>query len=123
VQYGIEKRAYPRIEMRVPIKYRLIASLNDLDFDPVVEEIFERNTINMSAGGACIHTDEALEPDSILLIMFEVPGMRTPMKTVARVIWCREEGAAGFHVGLQYISMTEEQIDRLKERLSAGGAW
>ena len=116
-----DRRAYPRVEMRVPISYRVIASLRDMDLDPLAEEIVEQNTVNLSAGGACIRVDERLDHDHIVLIMFQLPGLPDPVKAVARVVWCHEEGAAGFQVGLQYISLTEEQIDGLRKRLRESG--
>ena len=116
-----ERRAYPRVEMRVPISYRIIACLGEMDLDPLTEKIMEENTINLSAGGACIRVDEKLNPEHVLLLMFQLPGLPEPVKAVARVVWCHDEGAAGFQVGLQYISMTEEQIQELQKHLSETG--
>ena len=115
---GRERRAYPRVEMRVPVKYRVIADLASPAFDKIMAEVVEQNSINISAGGACIRTDEPVSQDTVLLLMFEIPGTDAPVKTMARVAWCEDEGAAGYKVGLQYLSLSEEQLASLRERLN-----
>lgn len=118
---GREKRAYPRVEMRIPVKYRVVADLNQVSLDRVVSEVVEQNSINMSAGGACIRTDEKLPQDAIVVLMFEIPGMGGPVKTVAKVAWCEEDAAIGFKVGLQYLLLSEEQVKLIEDRLRAAG--
>ena len=119
----LEKRAYPRISVKIPVKYRLIEDQNE------IKTILERrkseqtaHTMDVSLGGMYLVTVHSLSVGVLLRIEFMFHGKTKPLTAMAEVVWSNETGA-----GLRFLTMKEQDTDELKRyldesaRFSPGG--
>jgi c-di-GMP-binding flagellar brake protein YcgR len=109
----LEKRAYPRISVKIPVKYRLIEDQHE------VKDIAERRkseqnaqTMDISLGGMYIVADHSLSVGALLRIEFKIRGSARQLMAMAEVAWSNETGA-----GLRFLSMKEEDAEDLKRCL------
>ena len=109
----IEKRAHPRVSVKIPIKYRVIEDQKEL------ETVFERKkkeqttrTVDVSLGGLYVVADKSLSIGSILRLDISVPDRPALISAFAEVVWSNETGG-----GLHFLAMKEEDVEVLKAYL------
>ena len=109
----IERRQHPRVQMALPIKFRVI------DDQREIETLLERRkrdqtseTIDLSQGGAYIAAPTELKTGTILRLDVQVGDGAPNISAFAEVVWANETGA-----GLRFLAMKEEDAQRLKDHL------
>jgi transcriptional regulator with XRE-family HTH domain len=110
----LEKRAYSRTLVKVPVKYLLVK--DDEEFENVQDR--RRNeksaqTADMSLGGMYILAGQKLPAGSILRAHFSLPGISKPLNLYAEVVWANAKGA-----GLRFLMVKNEDMKILKEFLT-----
>ncbi len=55
--------------------------------------------VDVSAGGACVVTDEPAEPFALLQARFRVPGVPVPIPSLMQVRWVRQQAPVPFRKG------------------------
>lgn len=113
----IEKRVFPRISIKIPVKYRLIEDQKELD------SVFERrkreqttSTMDVSLGGLYIVAEQILKVGSILRLDISVPNRPDLISAFAEVVWSNETGG-----GLHFLAMREDDVESLKAYLTKSG--
>lgn|GEM_PF-2403647 len=120
-QEEMERRGYPRVDLRLPLKYRVLAHVNTEEFERISQEVQKKDTLNVSPSGACFRTSEYLSTDTVLLLVFKFPSLPKPMRAVASVVWCREEEDGDYKVGVRYLATRPEALVPLLKDISTGG--
>lgn len=99
----IEQRRYPRLACHAPVQYR--------DLRRPQASYAGALTHDLSAGGLKFHASEWLPVRHRLLIQLTLPGVATPIRTIAQVIWARKHPHGDqYEVGAQFIGMTPEDL-------------
>ncbi|MCX7698834.1 MAG: PilZ domain-containing protein [Candidatus Goldbacteria bacterium] len=95
INFGKEKREHPRIEMTVPVRYRILSSeeatkaLNrSFDADTILQEYSEGETINVSKTGILMYTNEEVPIKSFIVINMHIsiPGISCNCKALAEIM-------------------------------------
>jgi c-di-GMP-binding flagellar brake protein YcgR len=88
-----DKRKFRRVVTQFEVKYAIINKATSKD---------------LSLGGMCITTGEALEKGAELTLMFAIPDSAGPrIKTFGRVAWCRKQTDGKFEAGIEFWDMDE----------------
>lgn len=81
--------------------------------------VAKRQVSNLSLGGVRIYCDERLDVGKQLGLEFFLPD-GTTVETIGKVVWIKEmppEAEAIFDVGMEFIELSEDAIEKLKEVL------
>ena len=108
-----EKRIYPRVPVKIPVKYRVIE--DELE----VKSILERRkkdqsaqTVDISLGGLYVVTDQALALGKILRLDITLGDNQNPLTAFAEVVWANESGG-----GLRFLTMKDDDMVLLRAYL------
>jgi len=100
---GEERRRAPRIDERLQVAFR---TLREGAAEP---RRTAARTLNLSASGLCLVTQEALRRDDHLAMELSLEGQPGPVMAVGRVVWCdRDEQERSFRVGVCFTWLREE---------------
>jgi c-di-GMP-binding flagellar brake protein YcgR len=92
-------RKYPRVKESCDLKYHVIE-------DAVGERPDAQGgvSVNISGGGMCFSSGEALKPGSMVALEMSLSHLPTPVVSLGRVVWCEEsEDRVGrFDVGVEF---------------------
>lgn len=115
-----ERRRYPRIDLQLPLRYRVLTRLGDA---PPASEVqpgagaTQQTTRNLGIGGLCIGADKPLPGGTILELELSLPsdGDEFLVRMVGRVAWCRPAagGQSPHEVGVELVSVSEDHLHRL----------
>ena len=119
---GDDRRAHPRVDLRLPMRYQVLAHVGTAEFDKISAEIRKRDTINISESGVCIRTSEHLASGTVVALIFSFPSLVDPVKAVASVVWCQPGKDGAFRVGLRYVAVRPEAIAALIEDAEGSAA-
>jgi c-di-GMP-binding flagellar brake protein YcgR len=110
----IERRNYPRIQVKVPIKYRV------LDDQKEIQSLLERKekeistqTIDLSIGGLYIASEEKLLIGSILRLEMAFSENQKSLSAFAEVVWTNSSGG-----GVHFLAVQEENVEFLRTYIS-----
>lgn len=110
----MEKRVYPRVSVKMPVKYRVIEDQKEID------SVFERKkkeqtsrTMDLSLGGLYLVADQTLAVGSILRLDISIPSQSSLISAFAEVVWSNETGG-----GLHFLAMKEEDVESLKNYIN-----
>lgn len=106
----VEKRAYPRIPIKLPVKYRLVEDMAGIQ--SIIEmRKTEANTQthDISLGGMYIVSNQPLTVGHILHLDITLPGKAKRLAAFGEVVWSKEAGA-----GLRFMMIKNEDLDFLK---------
>ncbi len=116
-----ERRRYPRIEVRLDAKYKV------LDY----EQVFQfTNTHNISTEGICFASEELLKPGVYVQLEVDIMDDNPPVSMVAEIRWSGDRKAGPdkrYLNGVKIVSMPLNDearflryyCDRIVEKLSA----
>lgn len=111
-----DSRKFPRLDVNISVKYRLIGDLNAEGFSELGKTIFEKSIRNISPAGVAIATEERLPVGVILELEFFFPEASQRIKTLAKVIWSKDLEKSGKYVsGMKYVAIKENQLDALSQ--------
>ena len=110
----IEKRVYPRVTLKIPLKYRVIEDQKEIEsvHDHKINDKTS-HTFNVSLGGFYLVVDHVLDVGSILRMDINLPEISHEISAYAEVVWSNDTGA-----GLHFEAVKEEDLDDLKHYLS-----
>jgi len=101
-----ERRRYPRV--MAPVFYRGQKHLSP-----------KRRVSNLSLGGVRIFSDEWLGVGEKLALEFFLPDGST-VEAITKVAWIKEmpeEGEAVYDVGMEFLELSEDDMNKLKKVL------
>jgi c-di-GMP-binding flagellar brake protein YcgR len=109
----IEKREFPRVRAKVPVKYRLVGH------QEAIESIFERRkdeqssqTGDISLGGMYLPGEPSLSVGTLLRMEIHLPNAPNKLPAFAEVVWTNGTGG-----GIQFLSMKENDKESLQSYL------
>ncbi len=108
-----QKRAYVRLEVSLPIEYRLLDS--DDDLESIQELVYNGQTLNISAGGMLFSTDVRLESRQHIDIKLYIPH-HEPFCCQARVLRIFDKvdiRRKNIWVAVQYEEISDAKRDRI----------
>ncbi|MFC1889754.1 PilZ domain-containing protein [Thermodesulfobacteriota bacterium] len=109
-----ERRRYPRIKKRVPIRHRLLSKISTTDFDNLERKVAHCYTRDFSHRGICIKTGEKISPGTVLELVIEFPEQ--PIKVVAKIVWSKDiENPGEFYSGMDYIAVADDQLNLMTQ--------
>ena len=114
---GKERRRFPRINGKIPVKYRRISDLSSLDFEALEHKVAQDYTKDFSGNGVCIKTGERIAPDTTLELTIEFPDRH--IKVVGKVIWSKElEKPGEFYAGVKYVAIADNQATAMTQSIA-----
>ncbi|MBN1913185.1 MAG: Flp pilus assembly complex ATPase component TadA [Candidatus Omnitrophica bacterium] len=109
-----DKRAYPRLNDKINLRYKLIKSEGELLKRGITPEQLSV-TKNISAGGLLFIADEPLALGAILEINVEIPGEQ-PIQCLAKIVRAEEsQGGKRFDVAVCFLDLTGAERKRLNK--------
>jgi len=112
-----ERRRYPRIKKKVPVRHRLISKISSTEFDDLGRKVAHGYTRDFSHRGICIKTGKKIPPGTILELVIEFPEQ--PVKAVAKVCWSRDIDKPGeFYAGMEYIAVADDQLNLMTQMVA-----
>ena len=109
-----EKRKFARLEIKIPIKWKLITKPVDMT-DHILDV-----TKDISRGGICFRVGKQLSAGSILELEIKLPNKRV-ITAQGRVIWCRkiEENTSGVvsdhYAGIEFLSILATEQEEINK--------
>lgn len=89
-----ERRRSPRIHLDTTVNYRPNGDAR------------RGHALNVGAGGLGFQPEEAVDPETVLLVEFVVPPEEDPIQATARVRW--NEGGDDPACGVEFTEITDE---------------
>lgn len=118
----MERRKYPRFELKVNAKYDIVDSS---------ELSFLNRTVNISAEGICFESDKELKSGILVYLEVSLDDKSAPVKLIGEIRWSQEINAQGmtkkkFLHGVKLVNVQESDenrflkyyCDRMVEKLS-----
>lgn len=107
------KRFFQRVPLGVAVAYRRVQG-----DDQEVPEGRLAQTINISAGGLLILTNEKLTSGQTLNVALDLYQNNQPLRMVCRIVRCQTSKREGcFEVGLMFVSIGIDERRRIEEHL------
>jgi len=119
---GSEKREYPRVAMRVKVRYRLLdvetaekALTKAFDADKLLENYDMGETIDVSKNGILMVTEREIPIKSYLAInmYIAVPGIACACRAMAAVVR-REKDGDNYKVALKFLKVLHHNLKNYK---------
>jgi hypothetical protein len=112
----LDTRRYPRVDLTLPILYRLVG--DDISEAPESARPFLiARSRDVSSVGLCLSLEETFPTGSVLALTIYSVEAKEKFEALARVVWSRpEEGSGRNLIGLQFVVMDG---DRVKEERHA----
>lgn len=112
-----ERRKFPRIIGKVPVKYRMLTNLSSLDFEVLERKVAKEYTKNFSYNGLCIKTRGIIPKNTILELVVDFP--ERSVKVLGRVVWSKEMEKPGeFYAGIEYIAVADNQVGAMTQSIA-----
>lgn len=104
-----DKRAHPRVSLESAVEFFTRGGLH------------QGEAVNISVGGMLIRTDELLEPDEPILVVFHLPTHNRPLNIKADVVWSSPGDTTGEEgtMGVKFDSAGREVRRRLTEFIAS----
>ncbi len=120
ISFFHENREFLRVRTCVPVRYKFLSASVQ---DPVMDEIFEGMTTNLSGGGLLLHgrvPNESWIPDLlmekiVLGVQIFLTDAHEPVKALTRVAWVNTPEKPGneMELGLKFKEITRAGQDRI----------
>ena len=110
----VEKRAHPRIAVKIPVKYRVVEDLAGIQ--SIVEmrkNETNTQTLDLSLGGMYIVCEQHLGVGSILHLDITIPGKEKRLTAFGEVVWSKDSGS-----GLHFMMIKHEDLEALSAFLN-----
>lgn len=113
IETAQNKRFFQRMPFSAPLAYRLsCADKKEASGGKIAQ------TINISAGGLLVLTEEKLVPNNDLHVALDLYQNNQPIRMICRIVRCLPASRPGyFEVGLMFVAIGIEERRRLDEHL------
>jgi hypothetical protein len=112
-----DSRVYPRKDLRLNLRFRVIKSDTDILKNGLNLEQFSV-TKNISCGGTLFVFDKAIPLGSILEVKLELPDEKQPIECLARVTRVEEiEENKTYEIAVCFLDLSSQQRARLEKYL------
>jgi len=112
VKVFAERRAYPRLDSSVNVRYRLIGDKEELkEKDMHLEKL--SITINISGGGIALTVPDKFSADSIIDLEIDLPDGKDLIRCLGKVVWTKKLAQSFYEVGLCFLDITGEERTRI----------
>ncbi len=110
---SIEKRRHPRVDMKVPVRFKVIN--RGAERERILAEARDQgSTTNLSTGGVALRTTEALKMSDLIKLEIELSGRDRVIRTFAEVMWVvQDKDGKGREAGLQFLAVKTADEDLL----------
>ena len=106
-----EKRKFPRLELRFPLKYKNLKRLGE-EFRGTVSK-------NISEGGVRFRSDRFISLACRLVVELNFPTIEKPIRAVSKIAWIRKLPAGDdYEVGNQFLEITREDKNIIRKFVS-----
>ena len=103
-----EKRKFPRIESRFPLKYK--------DLRRMGEEYRGTVSKNVSEGGIRFRSDRFISLACRLVVELSLPSITKPIRAVSKITWIKKLPAGDdYEVGNQFLEISREDKEVIRE--------
>ena len=113
---SLEHRKNNRILFSIPAQYKIF-QLENLEKDVLNDELALKAAIeDMSMGGIQVVSEAPFREGDILELELSIPSVGKA-RTIAKVVWSREESTQGryvFRSGIQFIPVYEDDLKKVK---------
>lgn len=110
-----EKRVYPRVEVSLRVKYKLIDDPKELgNILKDGKKDMDAQTMDISLDGMYLVSDQPLKKGNLIRLDIPLGEKGGTLATFAEVMW-----ATGPKSGLHFLSMKEEDTEALKTYLDS----
>ncbi len=109
-----ERRAFPRVSLRVGVGYKVIASLEKKTGPLICSK-------DISETGIRIVALEKLNPGVMLEIKFLLPDLKESISVIGRVVWTEEfmvgnlSSSKAYEVGVEFVSVNKEDKEKINQ--------
>src|SRR5208337_2104064 len=119
---GSEKREYPRVAMRVKVRYRILdvetaqkALTKSFDADKLLAEYNTGESIDVSKTGLLMFTEKEIPLKSYLAVnmYISIPGIACACRALAEVVR-RERDGNNFKVALKFLKVMHHNLKNYK---------
>lgn len=112
VEVFSERRAYPRLDSSVNVRYKLIGDKEELkEKDMHLEKL--SITMNISGGGIALTVPEELSVSSIIDLEIDLPDGKDLIRCLGKVAWTKKLAQSFYEVGLCFLDITGEERTRI----------
>lgn len=117
---SLDTRRYPRLDLKLPIQYRILGDSRAHVPGPVRPFLLAQSR-DASPLGLCLALEEELPSGCVLALNVHLVEEREKFEALARVVWCRPAETPSLHlVGLQFVVVTGERfIEERHARMEA----
>lgn len=91
-----ERRRFPRLKQACGIRTKVIEA------EGLGTSSSDGLTVNISGGGICFASGQAVEPGTLLAIELSLPDFETSVISLGRVVWCDAVPDGGHEVGMEF---------------------
>ncbi len=99
---GIDKRRYPRLDLKFPILYKIIGNESS-NIPSNVQSFLKAENTNISTNGICLSLGEEVGIGTIMALSLHFVEKRERLDALGRVVWCKPSHQSGcFLVGLEF---------------------
>lgn len=96
-----EKRKHPRIDIRIPLKYKELRATSPVSRGAL--------TKNLSVGGVRFHSDRFISLSCRMVVEINLPLISKPLRAISKVAWIRKIPAGDdYEIGNQFLDMKRE---------------
>jgi c-di-GMP-binding flagellar brake protein YcgR len=93
----MQQRKYPRVDENWKFKYRVVESQTETP-NPI-----DSLAINISGGGICFSSREAVTPGSMLTMEMHSAQFGQPIIAMAKAVWCQKQRTTDlFDIGCEF---------------------
>ena len=98
------QRCSPRIVLDVRVNY---------DFNAIA------HSKDISEGGICLITEQSVEEQKMLNLVFQLPARFRPIESVGKVMWCRKAIEYLFEIGVSFWDIKDAEYMEIKKYLES----
>ena len=109
-----ERRRFVRLDTRLDLAYTILPS----------GQAKQSLTKNVSAGGICLISDQALPPGTRLQVALKLPGREQSVNAIAEVVWnepyeviSKAERRRSAEVGLRFVEIAPADREALMQHV------
>jgi len=107
-----EKRRFPRIETRIPVKYRKLGDAGVQGTGTL--------TRNISEGGLRFRTREFISMACRLIVELDIPMIPKPVKAISRVAWIRKAPSGeDYEIGNQFLEISKQDKEVVSQYMDS----